>query len=198
MSRALRASLAVRHCAIAISPHILAIAQRISIGQFLRHIHKWSPITHFDGPCLLKGLRRALHHKRSPCNVSSPRMGSLKDGAVDNLILVDTRHLSPHHAIRPRIWRRGYLSLSFSLSCADLAKAMAQWRGIWRNGAPIEMPFAIRRRRMAKWRTDRLGLTAYLVCSVCRRRREGGALAGGVAGGWGVASASRGRNCHGC
>jgi len=35
---------------------------------------------------------------------------------------------------------------------------MSQWRGIWRNGAPIEMPFAIRRRRMAKWLTDRLGL----------------------------------------
>jgi len=160
----LRASLAVRHCAIAISPHVLAIAQRISIGQFLRHIHKWSPITHFDGPSLLKGQRRALQHKRSPCNVSSHRMGSLKDGAVDNLILVDTRHLSPHHAIGPRIWRRGYLSLSFSLSCADLAKAMAQWRGIWRNGAPIEMPFAIRRRRMAKWRTDRLGLNIRRRC----------------------------------
>jgi len=36
---------------------------------------------------------------------------------------------------------------------------MAQWRGIWRNGSPIEMPFAIRRRRLAEWRTDRLGLT---------------------------------------
>jgi len=38
--------------------------------------------------------------------------------------------------------------------------AMAQWRGIWRNGAPIEMPFVIRRRRMAKWRTDGIGLTS--------------------------------------
>jgi len=35
-----RASLAVRHCAIAISPYVLAIAQCISIGQFVRHIHK--------------------------------------------------------------------------------------------------------------------------------------------------------------
>jgi len=38
--RSLRASLAVRHCAIAISPYVLTIAQRISIGQFLRHMQK--------------------------------------------------------------------------------------------------------------------------------------------------------------
>jgi len=48
---AIRASLAVRHCAVAISPYVWAIAQRISISQVFRHIHKWSPITHFDGPC---------------------------------------------------------------------------------------------------------------------------------------------------
>ena len=42
------------------------------------------------------------------------------------------------------------------------------WRRRERNGstygevAPIEMPFAIRPRRMAKWRTDRLGLSASM------------------------------------
>jgi len=51
--------------------------------------------------------------------------------------------LSPWISIGQRIWRRRYLSLSFSRSCADLAKAIAQWLKLWRNGAPIEMPFAI-------------------------------------------------------
>jgi len=80
-----RASLAVRHCAAAISPYVLSIAQRISISQFFRHILKWNLITLFDGLCLLNGQRRALQHTRSPCNGTGPRVGSLRDGAVDNV-----------------------------------------------------------------------------------------------------------------
>jgi len=133
----LRASLAVRHCAIAISPYVLAIAQRISIGQFLRHIHKWSPITHFDGPGVLNGQRGALQHKRSPCNVSSPRMGSLRDGAADNFN--PGGHETP---VTPSCHWPTYLAkrVSFAILLAILCRFGEGDGAMARN--------------MAKWRTD--------------------------------------------
>ena len=83
-------------------------------------------------------------------------------GPLTTSILVYTRHPSSHHAIGPRLQRIGYLSISFSLP-------LQIWRRRWRNGeeyvASIEMPFAMHRRRMAKWLTDRLGLTACVVAA---------------------------------
>jgi len=132
------ASLAVRHCAVAISPYVWAIAQRISIGHVLRHIQKWSPITHFDGPGLLNGQRRALQHQRSPCNVSRPRMGSLRDGAVDDFI--PGGHETP---VTPSCHWPTYLDkrVSFVILLAMLCRFCEG------DGAMVK--------NMAKWRTDR-------------------------------------------
>ena len=69
------------------------------------------------------------------------------------------------------------------------------WRRRERNGstygevAPIEMPFAIRPRRMAKWRTDRLGLSASMGAPAA-------AAAAGRGGGRAVGCAHRQNNGH--
>jgi len=195
---AVRAGLALRHCAIVISPYVLAIAQRISIGQLLSHIaiRTVPAFPHYSNPtsgsrCSTpihppapRNTRSHLHHgtesaaydvkagtgKRSvgggactlalrrgdgrstsvegrchspPTGVLLARVKSTDRGGLRVVPQHNYRHagscrssdlLPPWISIRQRFWRRRYLSLSFSPSCADLAKARAQWLNIWRSG----------------------------------------------------------------